>query len=57
MSSLLENFASLFTWLVTQLGVIASFFTTNDIGKIILGIGVFSIIFSYVIRLINSIHK
>lgn len=57
MSNLIDALGSLFTFLTTQLGNIATFFTTNVIGQIILGVALFSVVFNIVVAIINKIHR
>lgn len=54
MSDLLSAFTSLFTFLVNSLSTIASFFTTNLIGQIILGLAVFSVVVSIVSSFVDK---
>lgn len=56
MSDLITAFSSLFTFLISALGDIADFFTSNTIGILILGIAVFGLVFTFIINLINKIH-
>lgn len=53
MSDLLTALGSLFTFLFTQLGNFANFFTTNILGQIILGVILFSIITSLLTYIMN----
>ena len=55
MSNLLNAFSDLFTFLVNSLGTISTFFTTNLIGQIILGIAIFSVVVNVVISIINKL--
>lgn len=55
MSDLLTAFGSLFTFLITQMGAIATFFTSNLIGQIILGIAVFSVVFSIITTIVDKL--
>lgn len=57
MQDLLNQFTSLFTFLISGLTTIANFFTTNLIGIIILGIAIFSIVWSFLMDFINRIHR
>lgn len=50
MSDFLNTMATLFGFLYTQLGNIASFFITNTLGQVILGIIVFSIIVELIMK-------
>lgn len=56
MTELITALTSLFTFLTTQMGNIATFFTTNLIGQIILGVAVFSLVFNIVLALINKLR-
>lgn len=49
--------SSLFTFFITQMGNIASFFTTNLLGQIILAVILFSAIVSFVSFLLTKLHK
>lgn len=53
MSDLISALNTLFTFLFTQLGNFANFFTTNVIGQIIVGIVLFSIITSLLTYILN----
>lgn len=53
MSDFLAALGSLFTFLFTQLGNFANFFTTNVVGQIILGLVIFSVVTSLLTYLIN----
>ena len=57
MNDLITALTSLFTFLTTQMGNIATFFTTNTIGQIILGVALFSVVFNIVVAIINKVHK
>lgn len=56
MSDLLTALGSLFTFLITQMGTIATFFTTNVIGQIILGVAIFYLVFNIVLTIINKLR-
>lgn len=55
MADLITALGSLFTFLITQMGNIADFFTSNTIGQIILGIAVFYVVFNIVVIIINKL--
>ena len=57
MSDLITALTTLFTFLTTQMGNIATFFTTNVIGQIILGVALFSVVFNIVVAIINKVHR
>lgn len=54
MADLLTALGSLFTFLFTQLGNFADFFTSNTLGQILLGLIVFSVISSIVMSIIKK---
>lgn len=56
MSDFLNAMSSLFTFLFTQLGNVASFFTTNLLGQIILGVVIFSLVLSLLLAVINHLR-
>lgn len=56
MSDFLTAIGSLFTFLFTQLGNFSSFFTTNVLGQIILGVVLFGVITSLLMFIINRIR-
>lgn len=56
MADLISALTALFTFLTTQMGNIATFFTTNLIGQIILGVAIFSLVFNIVLALINKLR-
>lgn len=56
MSDFLSAMSSLFTFLFTQLGNVASFFTTNLLGQIILGVVIFSLVVSLLLAVINHLR-
>ena len=56
MSDLITALSSLFTFLTTQMGTIANFFTTNVIGQIILGVALFSVVFNIITMIIRKIR-
>lgn len=55
MSDFITAMSSLFTFLITQLGNIATFFTTNLIGQIILGCALFGLAFDIIYSIIKRI--
>lgn len=55
MSNFLDALSSLFTFLFTQLGNFANFFTTNVLGQIILGLVLFGVITSLLMYVINRL--
>ena len=57
MSDLITALTSLFTFLFTQMGNLANFFTTNTLGQVILGIVVFSIVVNVVIKIFSHFNK
>lgn len=57
MSDLISALNSLFTFLFTQMGNLASFFTTNTLGQVILGIVIFSIVVNVVIKIFSHFNK
>lgn len=57
MSDLITALGSLFTFLFNQMGNMASFFTSNVLGQVILGLVIFSIITSVVVSLFNHFRK
>ena len=57
MSDFLTAIGSLFTFLITQLGNVANFFTTTTIGQIILGVALFGIVANLVVLIINKIRN
>lgn len=57
MSDLISALGSLFTFLTTQLGNIADFFTESTIGQIILGIAIFGVVFNVIMAIVNKVHK
>lgn len=57
MTDLITALTSLFTFLTTQMSNIATFFTTNVIGQIILGVALFSVVFNIVVAIINKVHR
>ena len=56
MSDFLSAMSSLFTFLFTQLGNVASFFTTNLLGQIILGVVIFSLVVSLLLAVVNHLR-
>ena len=56
MSDIITALSSLFTFLTTQLGNIASFFTTNDLGLLILGIAIFTLVVNVVLSVVNKVR-
>lgn len=54
MTSLLDNLVELFTFLFSQLGNIANFFTSNLLGMILLGLVVFSVVARLAIDFLTS---
>lgn len=54
MADFISAIGSLFTFLITQMGNIATFFTSNLIGQIILGIAIFSLVLNVVLSFINK---
>lgn len=57
MNDLITALTSLFTFLTTQMSNIATFFTSNVIGQIILGVALFSVVFNIVVAIINKVHR
>lgn len=57
MSNFLEAMGSLFTFLTGQLTSIAGFFTSTVIGQVIIGIALFSVIWSIITFVISIIHR
>lgn len=55
MSDFITAMSSLFTFLITQLGNIGTFFTTNLIGQIILGCALFGLAVDIVYSIIKRI--
>ena len=55
MSDFITAISSLFTFLITQLGNIATFFTSNLIGQIILGCAMFGLAFDIIYSVIRKI--
>lgn len=55
MSNLLDALSSVFNFLFTQMGNIASFFTSNLLGQIILGIIIFTIVIELIMIVIAKI--
>ena len=56
MSDIITALTALFTFLTTQLGNIASFFTTNDLGLLILGIAIFTLVVNVVLSVVNKVR-
>ncbi len=56
MSDLLSAFTTLFTFLVNGLTTISTFFTTNLIGQIILGLAVFSVVVNIIVHIIDKLR-
>ena len=57
MSDFITAMSSLFTFLITQLGNIGTFFTTNLIGQIILGCALFGLAVDIVYSIIKRIKQ
>ena len=55
MSDIITALTALFTFLITQLGNVASFFTTNDLGLLILGLAVFTLVVNVVLSIVNKV--
>ena len=55
MADFLTAMTALFTFLITQLGNIATFFVTNTLGQIILGISLFAVVFWFISLIISHI--
>ena len=55
MNDFVNAMSTLFTFLITQLGNIANFFTTNLIGQIILFCGLFGLAFDIIYSIIKKI--
>lgn len=56
MQDLITALSALFTFLITQMGNVATFFTTNLIGQIILGVAVFSLVLNIIVMIINKLR-
>lgn len=56
MSDIITALTSLFTFLTTQLGNVATFFTTSDLGLLILGISIFVLVVNVVLSLISKVR-
>ena len=56
MASLITALTSLFSFLVSAMGDIADFFTSNLIGQVILGIGLFSVVINIVMIFVNKLR-
>lgn len=57
MSDLITALTSLFTFLFAQLGNIATFFTSNTLGQVILGLVIFSIVVNVAISFFSHFRK
>lgn len=57
MSEFLSAMSDLFTFLITQVGNIANFFTTTTLGMIILGITLFTIVFKFICFVIDKVQR
>ena len=57
MADFLTAMTALFTFLITQLGNIATFFVTNTLGQIILGISLFAVVFWFISLIISHIKN
>ena len=57
MSTFINNLRTLFSFLFDILGDVATFFTTNTLGIIILGIIVFSILVDVVVDFLKFFRK
>lgn len=55
MADLITALGSFFTFIISQMGNIADFFTTSTIGQIILGVGLFALVFNIVVAVINKL--
>ena len=55
MSSLLTNLGLLFDFLLNQMGSLSAFFVSNTLGQIILGLVVFSVVFSFLTYVIKKV--
>ena len=53
MTSFLESMSALFTFLFSQMGNFANFFTTTTLGMIIIGLAILTMIVGLVSRLIK----
>ena len=56
MSTFTSALSDLFSFLIDAMGDIATFFTTNLIGQIILGVALFSVVVRIVTMIVNKIH-
>lgn len=56
MSDLLTALGSLFTFLFTQMGNFATFFTSNTLGQVILGCVVFSLVITLLMHVIHKVR-
>lgn len=56
MGDIITALTSLFTFLTTQLGNVATFFTTSDLGLLILGISIFVLVVNVVLSLISKVR-
>lgn len=55
MSELISVLGNFFSFIVTQMGNIADFFTTSTIGQVILGVGIFALVFNIIIVVVNKL--
>ncbi len=55
MADLITALGSFFSFIITQMGNVADFFTTSTIGQIILGVGLFALVFNIVVAVINKL--
>ena len=56
MSDFISAMSSLFTFVISQLSNIADFFVESTLGQIILGVALFSLIFTLISYVIDKFH-
>lgn len=56
MSDFITAMGSLFTFLIAQLGAIATFFVTSILGQIIVGISLFALVFTLLVHIIIKLR-
>lgn len=56
MSDIITALTALFTFLTTQLSNVATFFTTSDLGLLILGISLFVLVVNVVLSVVAKVR-